>query len=48
MTIDLKERNAQTGRNVFGFGKSGAGLAGEDSDTGIKICPREIGQIPPV
>ena len=46
MTIDLKERNAPTGRNVFGFGKSGTGMAGEDLDTGIKIYLREIGQIP--
>ena len=34
MTIDLKEKNAP------------AGMAGEDSDTGIKIYLREIGQIP--
>jgi RNA polymerase primary sigma factor len=34
MTIDLKERNAP------------AGMAGEDSDTGIKIYLREIEQIP--
>ena len=34
MTIDLKERNAP------------AGMAGEDSDTGIKIYLREIGQVP--
>jgi Sigma-70 factor, region 1.2 len=34
MTIDLKERNAP------------AGMAGEDSDTGIKVYLREIGQIP--
>jgi RNA polymerase primary sigma factor len=46
MTIDLKERNAPTGRKVFGFGKSGTGMAGEDLDTGIKIYLREIGQIP--
>ena len=48
MTIDLKERNAPTGRNVFGFGfgKCGTGMAGEDFDTSIKIYLREIGQIP--
>jgi RNA polymerase primary sigma factor len=46
MTIDFKERNAPTGRNVFGFGKCGTGMAGEDLDTGIKIYIREIGQIP--
>ena len=46
MTIDLKEREAPVRRNVFGFGKSGTGMAGEDSDTGIKIYLREIGQIP--
>jgi RNA polymerase primary sigma factor len=34
MTIDLKEKNAP------------AGMAAEDSDTGIKIYLREIGQIP--
>jgi hypothetical protein len=34
MTIDLKERNAP------------ADMGGEDSDTGIKIYFREIGQIP--
>jgi RNA polymerase primary sigma factor len=34
MTIDLKERNAP------------AGMAGEDSDMGIKVYLREIGQIP--
>jgi len=34
MTIDLKERNPP------------AGMDGEDSDTGIKIYLREIGQIP--
>ena len=34
MTVDLQERNASTGRNVFGLGKSGAGMAGEDSDRG--------------
>ncbi len=34
MTIDLKERNVP------------AGIGGEDSDTGIKIYLREIGQIP--
>ena len=45
MTIDLKERNAPNRRNVFGFGKSGTGMTGEDSDTGIKIYLREIGQI---
>jgi hypothetical protein len=37
MIIDLKERNAPSGRKVFGLGKSGAGMAIEDSDTGIKI-----------
>ena len=46
MTVDLQERNAPTGRNGFGLGKSGTGMAGEDSDTGIKIYLREIGQIP--
>jgi DNA-directed RNA polymerase sigma subunit (sigma70/sigma32) len=46
MTIDLKERDSPTRRNVFGFGKSSTGMAGEDSDTGIKIYLREIGQIP--
>ena len=44
--LHFKERNAPTGRNVFGFGKSGTGMAGEDLDTGIKIYLREIGQIP--
>ena len=34
MTIDLKGRNAP------------AGTAGDDSDTGIKVYLREIGQIP--
>ncbi len=34
MTIDLKERNVP------------AGIGREDSDTGIKIYLREIGQIP--
>jgi Sigma-70 factor, region 1.2 len=46
MTIDLKERNAPTGCNVFGFGKRGTGMAGEDLDKGIKIYLREIGQVP--
>ena len=45
MTIDLKERNAPIGHG-FGLGKSGTGMTGEDSDTGIKIYLREIGQIP--
>jgi RNA polymerase primary sigma factor len=39
-----KERSNRP--QLFGFGKSGTGMAGEDFDTSIKIYLREIGQIP--
>ena len=46
MTVDRKTGTLPPARNGLGLRKSGAGMGSEDSDPGIRIYFREIGQIP--
>src|SRR5258708_12205961 len=46
MTVDRKKGTLPPARNGLGLRKSGAGMGSEDSDPGIRIYLREIGQIP--